>query len=460
VSLKALLPLWKLKSFKLLPFLKRAMKIQGHLRDYPLHDLLEILANRRETGCLRIEFEPEPALFYFNRGQLVDARMSFLKGFPAVHLAFSRAEAAFDFDNQIAPPEAAIIDENERALLSGILKLQLDGDIKVETPPPALSNSAAILARQFSISDEPKPPAVEPPAPRVKSVLPLTQEVAKTAPARESAVIVTEEAKTEELNATVFAKVIEPAAMQVRRMAPFKDKVDLLLRETWAKFDPLLRETWTRTSPLRASVITLSKDLSKDPAKQRLLRIAALVFVIAIPATIGITVLLGKKNAAEQVLVASTQESNATAAKATQAAVTPKSLQPATNEAPPVQAPLQNHTPVVTQTPASLAANTKAVTKLPEPETPKVIEERSAQTQPAETPKPIEQPTTLAESTSKTIVVVVHVEDGRVTEAWVKDSRKGLEAYEATAIRLARQRRYPAGASRTESVPVSVSINK
>jgi hypothetical protein len=64
------------------------------------------------------------------------------------------------------------------------------------------------------------------------------------------------------------------------------------------------------------------------------------------------------------------------------------------------------------------------------------------------------------ESVSKTIVVMVRVEEGRVAEAWVKDSHRGLEAFEASAIRLARQRRYSKDTSRTEAVAVNVTVNQ
>jgi hypothetical protein len=435
------------------------MKIQGHLRDYPLNDLLEILANRQESGCLKIEFEPEPALFYFNKGQLVDARMSFLKGFPAVHLAFSRAEAPFDFDNQVSPPESAIINENERALLSGMLKLRLDGEDQAEALPPTLSHSAAMLAQHLSVVEETPVSVVEAQQFSIAEETPVQiVEAPAPAPIVDSPPLVTvDESKTHELNTSVFAKVIEPAITTLHRTGPLKDKFEAALRQTWTRTAPvgtsLLRQAWTRTAPARTSLLTLSNDLPRE----RLVKIAAIVLAVAIPATVGITLLLGKKSGAEQATV-SNQEPTALIAGATQAAVSPKGASSGAAQMPPGQTPLANHAPIPNQTPPNLA---KPVAKLSQPEPPKVVDERPAQPEPTPAPTPIEQPSAPAESsTSKTITVVVRVEDGHVTEAWVKDSRKGLEAYEATAIRLARQRRYPAGASRTESIPVSVSINK
>jgi hypothetical protein len=416
------------------------MKIQGHLHDYPLSDLLEILANRQESGCLRIEFEPEPALFYFNRGLLVDARMSFLKGFPAVHLALSRAEASFCFDNTVAPPELAIIDENERLLLSGILKVKLSGNVEFTpalAPPPIVEET---------ISDAPaKTTSIE------------IVDVEKAEPVPEPAIAV--ETAHEELNTSVFAKEVGPATVVHQQSFLIEPKFDY--------------DKWTKPNRVDAFLDTLS---SYAPGK-RALRIAAVVFIIAIPATVGITVLIGKKNSSEQVSAATRETApNTTTQDATTPSVTtPEQPQettstPETREAesapmasspkpadavaqPPAAA--ASHTPT---TSPNAAANSKPVANPPANETPK--DNRSSQAAAADSAKPTEQPAPAAESTSKTIVVMVRVEDGHVAEAWVKDSRKGLEAYEATALRLARQRRYSAGANRTESVPVTVSINK
>ncbi len=58
---------------------------------------------------------------------------------------------------------------------------------------------------------------------------------------------------------------------------------------------------------------------------------------------------------------------------------------------------------------------------------------------------------------SQAITVVMEIENGRVKYASVPNRRPGLGAYEATAIRIARERRYPANKSGEESVVVKVS---
>lgn len=62
-----------------------------------------------------------------------------------------------------------------------------------------------------------------------------------------------------------------------------------------------------------------------------------------------------------------------------------------------------------------------------------------------------------ADPNSQAITVVMEIENGRVIYASVPNRRAGLEAYEASALRRARERRYPANKSGQESIVVKVS---
>lgn len=62
-----------------------------------------------------------------------------------------------------------------------------------------------------------------------------------------------------------------------------------------------------------------------------------------------------------------------------------------------------------------------------------------------------------AKSSSRTIAVVVEIEEGRVTEAFIQHPQRELAAYEATALRLARQRRFPKGTTRREIITLPVT---
>ena len=74
----------------------------------------------------------------------------------------------------------------------------------------------------------------------------------------------------------------------------------------------------------------------------------------------------------------------------------------------------------------------------------------------AEAPRPSPEPTT-TQKESFEIAVQLTIHDGRVAEAQVGNRQPGAEAFEATALHLARQRRYPPGTSRTETVVVRVA---
>jgi len=64
------------------------------------------------------------------------------------------------------------------------------------------------------------------------------------------------------------------------------------------------------------------------------------------------------------------------------------------------------------------------------------------------------------ESTSfgtQDITVAIEIQNGRITFASVANHRRGMEAYEASALRLVRERKYPANKNGQESIVVRIS---
>jgi len=51
----------------------------------------------------------------------------------------------------------------------------------------------------------------------------------------------------------------------------------------------------------------------------------------------------------------------------------------------------------------------------------------------------------------------MEIENGRVVRAAVANSRPGMQAYEAFALRIARSRRYPAKAGGQETMVIKVN---
>ena len=101
---------------------------------------------------------------------------------------------------------------------------------------------------------------------------------------------------------------------------------------------------------------------------------------------------------------------------------------------------------------APLSIKAKEPLTAPEPE----AIPSPAQPAVAEAPQPAPEPTA-ARKEFVEIAVQLTIEDGRVAGAQIGNREPGAEAFEATALHIARQRRYPPGTSRTETVVVRVA---
>jgi hypothetical protein len=62
-----------------------------------------------------------------------------------------------------------------------------------------------------------------------------------------------------------------------------------------------------------------------------------------------------------------------------------------------------------------------------------------------------------SQSNAQTVEVIVRIEGGRVTQAFVAEHRAGMEAYEALALKIARGRRYQGEASGEDAVLVRIN---
>src|SRR5215213_9905908 len=108
--------------------------------------------------------------------------------------------------------------------------------------------------------------------------------------------------------------------------------------------------------------------------------------------------------------------------------------------------------------PAEQPIPTQPLIKAKEPLAVAKPEPTPAPAQPAvaEAPPPPPEPTAPRKEFVE-IAVELKIEDGRVSEAHVANRQPGAEAFEATALHIARQRRYPPGTSRTETVVLRVA---
>ena len=134
----------------------RFVVLTGHLSNYPLSDLVGILRHQRKSGRLLIEYAKGPAMFFFQDGELIDARMNDLAGLQAICVALAQPEASFNFNPLIQSPRRSIEPSLQRAV-SELFGCWDESALQIEaatTPQPpeilALPPAPPLLVRQRS----------------------------------------------------------------------------------------------------------------------------------------------------------------------------------------------------------------------------------------------------------------------------------------------------------------------
>lgn len=89
----------------------------GKTRDSGILDVIKILATNGASGRLDITAGATEGVVFFKDGQLVDARVGHLRGFPAVNAVASIRDARFNFDPTAVPPLMSSITPSERVVL-------------------------------------------------------------------------------------------------------------------------------------------------------------------------------------------------------------------------------------------------------------------------------------------------------------------------------------------------------
>jgi Domain of unknown function (DUF4388) len=116
----------------------RFVVLTGHLSNYPLPDLVGILRHQRKSGRLLIEYSKGPATFFFQNGELIDARMNELIGLQAICVALAQPEASFNFNPLIQSPRRTIDPSLQRAV-SELFGCWDESALQIETTPAAPS---------------------------------------------------------------------------------------------------------------------------------------------------------------------------------------------------------------------------------------------------------------------------------------------------------------------------------
>jgi hypothetical protein len=129
----------------------RFVVLTGHLSNYPLSDLVGILRHQRKSGRLLIEYSKGPATFFFQNGELIDARMNDLTGLQAICVALAQPEASFNFNPLIVSPRRSIEPSLQRAV-SELFGCWDESALQIESTatPASLDTPAGTAPRTLS----------------------------------------------------------------------------------------------------------------------------------------------------------------------------------------------------------------------------------------------------------------------------------------------------------------------
>ena len=129
----------------------RFVVLTGHLSNYPLSDLVGILRHQRKSGRLLIEYPKGPATFFFQNGELIDARMNDLTGLQAICVALAQPEASFNFNPLIVSPRRSIDPSLQRAV-SELFGCWDESALQIESTatPPSIDTPAGTAPRTLS----------------------------------------------------------------------------------------------------------------------------------------------------------------------------------------------------------------------------------------------------------------------------------------------------------------------
>ena len=139
----------------------RFVVLTGHLSNYPLSDLVGILRHQKKTGRLLIEYSKGPATFFFQEGELIDARMNDLSGLQAICVALAQPDAAFNF-NPLIPATRRSIEPALQRAVSELFGCWDESALQIDTMAatrPAFERRAEPLAFERRAEPLALPPA-------------------------------------------------------------------------------------------------------------------------------------------------------------------------------------------------------------------------------------------------------------------------------------------------------------
>ena len=99
------------------------MALTGELSDLSLAELIEFFCNQRKTGRIEVMYPSGPASFYLQSGGVVHAEVGILRGIEAVYFALTQANASFTFNSAVDAPAQTINQPWTSVVLEGLRRM-------------------------------------------------------------------------------------------------------------------------------------------------------------------------------------------------------------------------------------------------------------------------------------------------------------------------------------------------
>lgn len=121
--------------------------LTGHTDEQPLPDLIRRLRVQRKSGRLQVEYADGPGSFFFEEGQMVDARLGELRGVEALYAALALEGGSFNFNPLVRPPERNIDRQGQQFIRDLVEAPRREGLAEIRLAGGAPGGQAALSER-------------------------------------------------------------------------------------------------------------------------------------------------------------------------------------------------------------------------------------------------------------------------------------------------------------------------
>lgn len=392
------------------------MRLAGKLNEIPLPQLIETFCHERQTGQLRIDFPQQLGLLYFQDGELVHAEVGAHSGVEAVYLALTFAEnASFEFAPGVLSSQRTIHESWRWVLLEGFCRLRKavskDAEQSAQTTEPAAQTATPITPTRWH------PLVIN----RVTAV--GWRRVALAAAVMISAL------------ATVAAISGMFGKKEAAGPSPPPNDTPAVQASTPPKsFNAL--ESIEMLRPTAAASESVTPQPSTAPNSD--------ATSMPVKDIKGLGTTPGRQQSAESEAYSEVMKTESERAPAAVQEMKGQIIQPAPSS--------QTKAATTAMPVKEKEGNTVARTAMPP-----ISPAGPSAEMPPQPQQEVRTPGANKQSSGQQVIVVVmQVENGRITQAYIPDRRPGMEAYETAALRIARALRYPVGKTGTENVSIKV----